>query len=78
MGNETKKEGKEASDSQNNGRLRQFKVLYSDLSQDQEQTSIASVNEGLDKYTTEKDVANHLKNKFDAKYEVRHYCCAAL
>jgi CDP-diacylglycerol pyrophosphatase len=48
---------------------RQFSVLYSDLSDEQEQMSIRNAIEVLEK--TEMDVASYLKSKLEAQNEVR-------
>lgn len=48
---------------------RQYKVLYSDLSDEQEKISIDSTIEVIDK--KEMDIASYLKAKLEAQHEVR-------
>ena len=70
MGNETKVEVKVGQSYENCGTRRWCEVLYSELSKEQDEMAVESVNEVLEKYATEKDVAGHLKCKFEAKFEV--------
>ncbi|GMH95819.1 hypothetical protein TrVE_jg1541 [Triparma verrucosa] len=49
--------------------IRPNKVIYSDLTKEQEMVAVQSVNASLEQFTTEKDVATSLKKDFDAKYQ---------
>ena len=56
--------------------LRASKIIYNDLSKEHTDTAISLMNEALNNFKTEKDVATELKKAFDAKYSVR--CHGAL
>ena len=49
---------------------RASKIIYNDLSQDHQDYALLKMNECLDNFKTEKDVATDLKKAFDAKYSV--------
>mmetsp|Transcript_11316 Transcript_11316/g.22930 ORF Transcript_11316/g.22930 Transcript_11316/m.22930 type:complete len:104 (-) Transcript_11316:136-447(-) len=48
--------------------IRPNKVIYSDLSKEQNTAAVTCVNMNLENFTTEKDVATALKKEFDLKY----------
>jgi len=50
---------------------RASKIIYNDLSGDHVEVALVKMNECLNNFRTEKDVATDLKKEFDAKYSVR-------
>mmetsp|Transcript_46157 Transcript_46157/g.56665 ORF Transcript_46157/g.56665 Transcript_46157/m.56665 type:complete len:99 (-) Transcript_46157:196-492(-) len=59
---------------QKKDKKREVVVKIADMADDMKQSAIEIAEEGLDKYSIEKDVATFIKKAFDKKHEPTWHC----
>ena len=54
--------------------LRPHKLLRAEMPEEMQDSAFIHINDALDKYKIEKDIATHMKKKFDEEHQPTWHC----